>query len=70
MFKNVPHVKMKWNVARMQVKHLLNVNRDYLIKLFIFNFEQASTCFSFILLVLALVYYSFLQAARGAFIGK
>ena len=26
MFKNVPQVKTKWNVARMQVKHLLNVN--------------------------------------------
>ena len=42
MFKNVPHVKK--NVARMQVKHLLNVRSLDIIwsSFFIFNFEQAS----------------------------
>ena len=49
--------------------------RHYLIQFFSFNLEQASQkiCFSykiFILFVLVLVYYSFLQVTRGNFIEK
>ena len=63
----------------MQVKHLLNVNSLEIIwssVLFLtLNklLRKEETCFSykiFILLVLALVYYSFLQVTRGNFIGK
>ena len=74
MCKNVPYVKKV--VARMQMKHFLNVRqfRHYLVQPFILNFEQApqEACFSFkffILVVLALVYY-FLQVTRRNFIGK
>ena len=77
MFKNVPHVKK--NVAGMQVKHLLNVNSvENIWSSFFFLtlnnlLRKEETCFSykiFLLLVLALVYCSFLQVARGNFIGK
>ena len=77
MFKNCPHVKK--NVARIQVKHLLNVNSlEVIWSSFLFLtlnklLREEETCFSykiFILLVLALVYYSFLQVTRGNFIGK
>ena len=75
MFKNVWHIKKY--VARMQVTHLLNINSLGLIwsSLFFFNFEQASeeTCFSykiFILVVLELVYYSFLEVKGGNLIAK
>ena len=61
----------------MQVTHLLNINSLGLIwsSLFFFNFEQASeeTCFSykiFILVVLELVYYSFLEVKGGNLIAK
>ena len=77
MFKNVPHVKK--NVTGMQVKHLLNVNsvENIWSSLFFLTLNKLlrkeETCFSykiFILLVLALVYYSFLQVTRGNVIGK
>ena len=77
MFKNVPHVKK--NVAGMQVKHLLNVNsvENIWSSLFFLTLNKLlrkeETCFSykiFILLVLALVYCSFLQVARGNFIAS
>ena len=77
MFKNCPHVKK--NVARIQVKHLLNVNSlEVIWSSFLFLtlnklLRKEETCFSykiFTLLVLALVYYSFLQVTRGNFIGK
>ena len=75
MFKNISTVKKI--VARMQVKHCctLTVQTLNLIQFFIFNLEQVSqeTCFIykiFVLFVLLLVYYSFLQVARGKFIGK
>ena len=51
MFKNVPHVKK--NVARMQVKHLLNVNSLEIIWCsFLFLtlnklFRKEETCFSY-----------------------
>ena len=61
----------------MQVNHLLNVNSLDIIwsSFFIIIFEQASyeTCFLykiFILIVLALIYYSFLQVTRGNFIWR
>ena len=72
MFKNVPRVKK--NVAIMQPKHLLDVNSLEIIwSSFLFLtlnklLRKEKTCFShkvFILLVLALVYYSFLQVTRG-----
>ena len=77
MFKNVPHIKK--NVATIQVKHLLNVNSLEIIwsRFFFLTLykllRNEETCFSykiFILLVLALVYYSFLQFTKGNFIGK
>ena len=77
MFKNVPHVNK--NVARMQVKHLLNVNSLEIVWsscLFLTLsklLRKKDICFSyriFILLVLALVYYSLLQVTRGNFVGK
>ena len=63
----------------MQVKHLLNFNSLEIIWSSLFFLtsnklpRKEETCFSykiFILLVLALVYYSFLQVTRGNFIGK
>ena len=77
MLKNVPYVKE--NVARMQVKNLLNINSLEIVwSNFLFLtlnklLRKEETCFSykiFILLVLALVYYSFLQVTRGNVIGK
>ena len=77
MLKNVPYVKE--NVARMQVKHLLNINSLEIVwSNFLFLtlnklLRKEETCFSykiFILLVLALVYHSFLRVVRGNIKGK
>ena len=77
MSKNALHVKK--NIARMQVKHLLNVNSLEIVSssvlLLILNklLRKEKICFSykiFILFVLALDYYSFLQVTRGNFIRK
>ena len=62
---------LKQNVARVQVKHLLNVNSLEIIwSSFIFLTLNKLLPVLVILIVLELVYYSFLQATRGNFIGR
>ena len=87
MFKNVPNIKK--NVARMQVKHLLNINSlDIIWSSFFFltlnkllrepvlvqkmkkSAKNQKVQKVFILVVLRLVYYCFLQVTRGNSIGK
>ena len=67
------------NVVRMRVNHLLNVNSlEILRSSFLFltlnkPLRKKGPCFSykiFILIVLALVYYSFLQVTRCNFVER
>ena len=64
------------NVARMQVKHLLNVNSLEIIwSSFLFLtlnkfLRKEETCFSYKIFILLVLAYSFLQVTRCNFIGK